>query len=332
MKQLLFVSLFLLCSPLLPAQSLSRIQVEGNSFVTESGETFIFHGMNIADPDKLESQRRWRKSLFKEVKAWGANAIRLPVHPRAWRTRGEKGYLKLLDEAVTWANELGLYLIIDWHSIGNLRTELYQDDYYNTTQQETFYFWKTVASRYKDEPAVALYEVFNEPTTISNRLGSLSWSQWKSIQMDIITIIQANNPQAVVLVAGLNWAYDLRPAADEPFSIQNLAYVSHPYPQKREAPWEDKWQEDFGFVSEFAPVILTEIGFALPNEPGVHIPVYGDETYGQAIVDFAAERGISWVGWVFDPEWSPMMIKDWDYTPTRQGAFFKKVLQATLDE
>jgi endoglucanase len=74
------------------------------------------------------------------------------------------------------------------------------------------------------------------------------------------------------------------------------------------------------------PVILTEIGFALPEEKGVHIPVHGDETYGKALVDYTAEKGISWVVWCFDPDWSPYMYTDWDYTPTRQGAFFKKVM------
>ena len=32
----------------------------------------------------------------------------------------------LLDQAVDWANELGLYLILDWHSIGNLKEEKFQ--------------------------------------------------------------------------------------------------------------------------------------------------------------------------------------------------------------
>ena len=71
---------------------------------------------------------------------------------------------------------------------------------------------------------------------------------------------------------------------------------------------------------------LTEIGFALPEEEGVHIPVHGDEVYGQALVDYAEKKGISWVVWCFDPDWSPYMFTDWDYTPTRQGTFFKKVM------
>jgi hypothetical protein len=80
-------------------------------------------------------------------------------------------------------------------------------------------------------------------------------------------------------------------------------------------------------VADKYPVILTEIGFALPTEKGVHVPVTGDEDYGKRLVDYAAQKGISWVVWVFDPNWAPMMFSDWNYTPTRQGAFFKQVMQ-----
>jgi hypothetical protein len=91
-------------------------------------------------------------------------------------------------------------------------------------------------------------------------------------------------------------------------------------------PWQSKCEEDWGFVADTYPVILTEIGFALPHETGVHIPVHGDEVYGNTVVDYADDRGISWVVWCFDPEWSPHMFKDWNYTPARQGAFFRKVM------
>ena len=33
---------------------------------------------------------------------------------------------------------------------------------------------------------------------------------------------------------------------------------------------------------------------------------------------------ISWVAWVFDPQWSPQLIGDWEFTPTRQGTFFRQ--------
>ena len=53
------------------------------------------------------------KHFFEEMKHWGANVMRLPIHPRAWRKRGTPDYLNLLDQGVAWATELGLYFIID---------------------------------------------------------------------------------------------------------------------------------------------------------------------------------------------------------------------------
>ncbi|SFE42931.1 glycoside hydrolase family 5 protein [Thermophagus xiamenensis] len=302
---------------------LTRISVDGNKFVNAQNETIVFKGINIADPDRLEKLGQWKKVLFEELNRWGANIVRFPVHPIAWRERGEEEYLKLLDQGIQWAKESGLYVIIDWHSIGNLRTGLFQAPMYDTSIRETLRFWYTVSRRYADEPAVALYEIFNEPTTFNNQLGSLSWSQWTEIVTDIITVIKANNPHAVMLVAGFNWAYDLTPVMHSPLPFDNIAYVSHPYPQKREQPWVPQWERDFGFVADNYPVIATEIGYMYPDQKGAHIPCLGDEEYGRTIMDYFDSKGISWVAWVFDPDWSPQLIKDWNYTPTRAGTFFK---------
>ena len=80
-------------------------------------------------------------------------------------------------------------------------------------------------------------------------------------------------------------------------------------------------------MAEKYPLILTEIGFCGPEDRGAHIPVISDESYGDAITGYCADKGISYVVWVFDPQWSPMLFSDWDYTPTRQGKYFKKALQ-----
>jgi endoglucanase len=302
------------------------IQVKGKNFVNESGRTMIFQGVNFADPAKLARQGKWEKNHFEEAKNWGANVVRLPVHPARWREIGSDEYIKLLDQAVAWAKELELYLILDWHSIGNLYKERFQNDSYRTTMEETCEFWRLMSQRYAGEPVVAMYELYNEPTISGPRFGTMTWEQWKEMNMKMIEVIRENHPGAVILVAGFNWAYDLRPVKDDPIEVPNIAYVSHPYPEKRPKPWVEQWEEDWGFVADKYPVILTEIGFALPEERGVHVPVHGDEEYGQTLVDYAAGKGISWVVWCFDPNWSPLMFTDWDYTPTRQGAFFKKVM------
>ncbi len=66
------------------------------------------------------------------------------------------------------------------------------------------------------------------------------------------------------------------------------------------------------------------------QDEGEHIPVVGDETYAEAIIKFFDERGISYTVWCFDPHWSPALLEDYDFTPSRQGKFFKKVLQRNL--
>jgi hypothetical protein len=57
-----------------------------------------------------------------------------------------------------------------------------------------------------------------------------------------------------------------------------------------------------------------------------NVPIVGDESYGDALTLYCAKRGISYTPWCFDIHWSPTLIKDWNYTPTRQGAFFKQAL------
>jgi len=308
--------------------SLPTVRVEGNRFVGAGEEPVVFRGFSLSDPDRLELLGQWNRGLFEEARyRWNANVVRLPIHPSAWRERGEEAYLRLLDDGVRWAEEVGMYVMIDWHSIGNLRTELFQHPMYNTTKTETFRFWKAIAARYANRPAVAFYELFNEPTHFNGTLGRATWAEHKALMEEIIYIIRAHEAQGIPLVAGFNWAYDLTEAGADPIDAAAIAYVTHPYPMKREPPWEDKWQADWGFLADRYPVIATEFGFMSGDLPGAHIPVIADEAYGNAIIDFFEARGISWTAWVFDPDWSPQLIRDWEFTPTEQGRLFRRKLR-----
>lgn len=337
MKRLVSIfSLFTACIILslsTPAHAQDRgnalpfLRVEGNHFVNEEGQPVMLRGMSFSDPDRLEKAGHWNKAYFQEAADWGANLVRFPVHPRAWRERGHDQYLKLLDQGIKWAGDLGLYVIIDWHSIGNLRTGLYQDPIYNTTKVETFRFWRIIAQRYKNNPVVAFYELFNEPTSYRGQLGRLTWAQHKAIMEDLIDVIYATDRKVIPMVGGLNWAYDLSPVEYNPIDREGIAYVTHPYPQKREQPWEPKWQIDFGSIADTYPVVATELGFMSKDMRGAHNPVIADETYGNAIIDFFEKRGISWTAWVFDPVWAPQLIDNWDFEPTMQGKFFRKKMQ-----
>ncbi|HTY88265.1 MAG TPA: glycoside hydrolase family 5 protein [Candidatus Acidoferrum sp.] len=333
------IFLIVLCSLLTCAAAsaqLSRVSVKGNQFVTADGQPMIFRGLDTADPDKLERNGQWNRHFFEAAKEWGANVVRIPVHPAAWRIHGRENYLKLLDQGVQWAQELGLYVIIDWHSIGNLyggkffpaTSELYPPDGYNTTREETFDFWRTMARHYRGNNTVAGFELFNEPTVNGPSLGTCTWAQWKGLLEEVIQAIRAEGGTAVPLVAGFNFGYDLTPVAGAPLNAEGVGYVAHPYPMKAKKPWDKNWTHDWGFVADKYPVILTEIGFLEPEAPGGYNPIIGDESYGDAITAYCARHGISYAVWCFDPHWGPCLIKDWNFTPTRSGAYFKKAMQA----
>jgi endoglucanase len=303
------------------------IRVEGNRFVDDQGKTMVFRGVNISDPDKLEKGGHWSKKHFEVIKGWGANIVRVPVHPVAWKERGEDGYFMLLDQAVQWASELGIYLIVEWHSMGNLEAGMFQHPMHETSKQGTFAFWRSIAHRYAGVSTIAFYEIFNEPTLFNGQLGRMTWGEWKRINEEIIHIIRAHDSKAIPLVAGLDWAYELRSVKEAPIDATGIGYVSHPYPMKAQQPWEQNWEKDFGYVADTYPVFATELGFMAATDPGAHIPVMSDEEYGRRIIAYFDKKGISWTAWCFDPDWPPQLISDWNYTPTRQGAFFRQVMR-----
>ncbi len=86
--------------------ALSRISVKGNQFVSADGTPVVFRGLNTSDPNKLVKDGHWNKAYFQEMKNWGANIVRFPVHPAAWRAQGKEKYIQLLDQGIEWANEM----------------------------------------------------------------------------------------------------------------------------------------------------------------------------------------------------------------------------------
>ena len=153
------------------------VTVKGNKFIAPDGSEMIFRGLCFSDPVKLVSEGQWNERYFEEAAAWGANVVRFAVHPTNLNRMGWEETFNAMDQGIEWAEAHGLYVIMDWHSIGNLKEAKYTNPMYDTDLDETLKFWRTVAQRYSDEPTVALYEIFNEPTVTGENTGECTWEE-----------------------------------------------------------------------------------------------------------------------------------------------------------
>ena len=135
---------------------------------------------------------------FDFLKAHGVNSIRIPFWYRNFMSDEYSAWIndngsisdtknpgfKRLDWAVTQAKKRGIYVILDLHgapggqsmdhSSGTIgRNELYTKTEY---EQATVDLWKAIAARYKDEAAVAAYDLLNEPQNNGGYTGPNAWA------------------------------------------------------------------------------------------------------------------------------------------------------------
>jgi len=140
---------------------------------------------------------KFTKKDFEDVKSLGCDVVRLPINLH-FMTNGAPDYildpvfLGYLDQAVTWAEDLKIHLILDNHtfdpSVGtdpNIGGVLIK-------------VWTQMALHYKDKSALIYYEVLNEPHGIEDAV-------WQPIQQTVINAIRAVDKTHYILVGGADW-------------------------------------------------------------------------------------------------------------------------------
>jgi hypothetical protein len=299
--------------PALFARRPSRLQTKGNRIVNGTAEIVHFKGLMIPDPARLAREARYTRTLFETVRATGANVIRIPVHPQNW-TRDPDYVRHYLDPAVQWAGELGMYVILDWHSIGNEVTGYAPQvpELFCHTDAMTTNFWERVASHFKAEPHV-IFEIFNEPQNIPA-------TDWRRCANRLVRGIRAQGARQLIIVGGLDYGRKLDWVLREPVAGENIAYASHIFPSHAQSGWD----HDFGNVGARYPVVITEWGFIdkkqTPNPSDTYLS--GDvSTYGGPLMSYLAERGIGWVACWFDEQWQPAMLLPGGNEYTSWGKF-----------
>ena len=314
--------------------------VDGPQLKTQDGRDLWLQGLSIPSLEWLASGEHIEESFAYAICDWKANVIRLPLKHHYWfdtttepfnkRNDGGKRYRELVDKLVDYANERGCYVVLDLHC-------------FKAPTEEHVAFWRDCAKRYANRPGV-LFDLFNEP-------HGISWNEWlnggelkdggsatakvettESQDVDrsvgiqaLIDAVRATGAKNVVLVGGLDWAYDdsgvLNGFEPKDANGNGIVYATHVY------PWKSGWQKAFLDVAAKHPVLLGEVG-ANNTKMEFEDKLVDPYPWTTDVISCIQKYKLHWTGWCFHPSASPCILADWDYTPTPYwGAFVRAALR-----
>ncbi len=149
---------------------------------------------------------------------WGTNTVRLALYTHEYHgycTDGDKAVLRgILYKGIDLAVKLGMYVIVDWHVLGEFSPLVYAD--------EAEVLFEELTRRYGSCPNL-IYEICNEPN------GTAEWHDIKEYSERVIPVIRRNDPEAVVLVGTPEWSQHCDQALAEPLGFDNIMYTFHFY-------------------------------------------------------------------------------------------------------
>jgi hypothetical protein len=170
--------------------------------------------------------QRYRRSFITEadiqyVAAGGYNSVRLPFNSRTL-FRIENGQpvfndriISLVDSCLLWCKRAGIYLVLDMHGAPGGQTGANIDDSPadlpglftdEAMQDQCVQMWALLAARYADEPAVAGYDLLNEP--LAPPFADLA-PQVLPLYRRIRDAIRAVDSRHMIILEGTRWASDL---------------------------------------------------------------------------------------------------------------------------
>ncbi len=181
-----------------------------------------------------------------DLKGWGADLLRLAMYTAesgGYCTDGDPEELKdLVRAGVEYATNADMYVIIDWHILSEGTPVTYQ--------AEAEEFFDEMSQEFSDHNNV-LYEICNEPNTAD-------WPEIKAYAEDIIPIIRANDPDAVIIVGTPTWSQEVdKPAADPITDYNNIMYTLHFYAGTHKDELRNTMEET---IEDGLPVFVTEYG------------------------------------------------------------------------
>lgn len=221
------------------------LHVENGKLTDENGNTVQLYGMSTHGIAWFPQYINY-DSLRTLRDDWNTNCIRLAMYTAEYGgycAGGDKEQLKqLVKDGVSYATELGMYVIVDWHILSDCDP--------NQNKDEAIAFFREMAEVFADNDNV-LYEICNEPN------GGTSWDSIKSYAEEVIPVIRAQKPDAVILVGTPTWSQEIDKAAASPLDDSNVMYTLHFYAGTHKDDLRNRLET---CVQNGLPVFVSEFG------------------------------------------------------------------------
>lgn len=286
------------------------------------GEAIRLRGLAIGD---LLKPGRPKIYDYKGIASdWGANAVRLSVHPGYWLADTPGSREKLLAN-VKAARSIGLVVVVCWHAIGfpGLLTRKPPESFnslpnaFDASIGAMKAFWTEMAHRFESDQMV-IFELFNEPIFDLARLDNdyLTWPRLASFYQDFLKSVIRPVAQNPVILGVNRFSYDFRGVASMRLTDPNVGYAWHVYPRGGKTTRTD-WVRRLAGVNKDSFVVVTEWGFS--STAGSLFGTIDD--FGKPFVDFLDSNCMSWLAYGFSAVSQPALLeKDWK-TLTVEGRF-----------
>ena len=221
------------------------LHVENGKLTDADGNTVQLYGMSTHGIAWFPQYFNY-DSLRTLRDDWNTNCIRLAMYTAEYGgycAGGDKEQLKqLVKDGVSYATELGMYVIVDWHILSDCDP--------NQNKDEAIAFFREMAEVFADNDNV-LYEICNEPN------GGTSWDSIKSYAEEVIPVIRAQKPDAVILVGTPTWSQEIDKAAASPLDDSNVMYTLHFYAGTHKDDLRNRLET---CVQNGLPVFVSEFG------------------------------------------------------------------------
>ncbi len=253
------------------------LKVDGVNLVDQNGDPIQLYGMSTHGMAWFPQFVSY--DSFKTLRDdWNTNCVRLAMYTHEYNgycTGGDQNYLKsLVRSGVDAATDLGMYVIIDWHIL--------QEQDPNVYKEQSLAFFKEMSETYADHTNV-LYEICNEPN------GYATWDSVKSYAEEVIPVIRANDPDAVIIVGTPTWSQDIDKAKDNPLDEDNILYALHFYAGTHK---DSLWNRLDSCVQNGLPVFVSEFGMCDASGNGAN-----DFTSTQSWFEVIEKYNISFCCW-----------------------------------